>query len=117
VCAAKNAGVARFEVASQVTALSPFSQNWNVDPGVRSGPGASGAVEDVWLVRTQQRFDGLGRFHLRADRPCRRPDRIPASRGMSVEPNSGNIVVRQSSKRAFRARDYHGCSFCADAAP
>jgi hypothetical protein len=37
VWAAKNAGGTRFVLASQVTALAPFSQNWNVEVCALSG--------------------------------------------------------------------------------
>ncbi len=42
VCAAKNAGVARFEVASAATAFTPFSQNSKVEACWRSGQAQPG---------------------------------------------------------------------------
>jgi hypothetical protein len=49
---AKNSGVTRLLVASQVTALAPFSQNWKVDLCSLSGQAQPGQSKPVgWLVR------------------------------------------------------------------
>ncbi|MNT28299.1 hypothetical protein D3C72_1639780 [compost metagenome] len=50
VCAAKNSGVTRFLVASHVTALAPFSQNWKVDVWALSGQAQPGQSKPSGLL-------------------------------------------------------------------
>ncbi len=65
-CAAKNAASTRLRVASQATALAPFSQNSACLRSRRGrvAPGAGRAVEAVGLVDPQQRPHRAGRAHL-----------------------------------------------------
>jgi hypothetical protein len=54
--AAKNSGGTRFFVASQVTALAPFSQNWKAVLCFLSGQAQPGQSNPVgWLVRSSVR--------------------------------------------------------------
>jgi hypothetical protein len=48
--AAKNSGGTRFLVASQVTALAPFSQNWNAEVCSLSGHAQPGQSKPVGLL-------------------------------------------------------------------
>ncbi len=75
-CAAKNAASTRLRVASQATALAPFSQNsaWLAVLDGRVGPGAARAVEAVGLVHPQQRLQRPRRPHLRQRVPHRDDD-------------------------------------------
>ena len=52
VCLAKNSGVARFDVASQLTALAPFSQNSNDEVCFGSGHAQPGQSKPFgWFIR------------------------------------------------------------------
>jgi len=54
VCWSKNSGVTRLVVASQVTALAPFSQNWKVERCSLSGQAQPGQSKPVgWFVRSR----------------------------------------------------------------
>ncbi len=64
--AAKKSGVVRFAVASQVTALAPFSQNSNEEVW-QDRARRSRAVEPVRLVHGQQAAGFVDNTHLAAN--------------------------------------------------
>ena len=84
VCAAKNSGVARLVVASQVTALAPFSQNSNEEVCLGSGQAQPGQSKPSgWFMRNK--------------RACRRSR--PSARGPSAPPPRARPIPRPARRR------------------
>ena len=60
LCSAKSSGPARLTVASQVTALAPFSQNSNEEVCLGSGQAQPGQSKPLgWFIRKSARVFGL----------------------------------------------------------
>ena len=86
-------GLTRFFVASQVTALAPFSQNWNVEVCSLSGQAQPGQSKPSGLLVRKQREGGFAGVHLLADRLGRRLQGAPAACRGVVALNSGNLAL------------------------
>src|ERR1700761_2736500 len=90
VWSAKNSGVTRLLVASQVTAFAPFSQNWKVEVCSLSGHAQPGQSKPMGLFTVWQGRRRLDLVHLVANGDRGSLEGAPSARRRVVRSDTGN---------------------------